>query len=242
MQVGYRMSAYMGIRAAKELDQVSYNLANASTVGFKRERLYLWEMQSPADLSSAAGDHPGIYLDVLGRDFGQGPLHITENETDLAIEGPGFFKVETPQGMRYTRNGAFTMNTDKQLVTREGFPVLGKNGPLNLDSRDQKFAFDEEGGLHLDQSLSDQLLVVTFPNPQALAAVGDSYFAAGPEAGEEQPAEGYRVRQGAVEESNVELAQESVNLIAIHRAYDAYMKVLETFAAADRKVVEEIGQ
>jgi len=232
----------MGIRAARELELVSYNLANASTLGFKRERLYLWEVQAPVVPSPSLVDRPALYLDVLGRDFNQGPLHITENETDLAIEGPGFFKIETPQGIRYTRNGAFTLSLDKQLVTREGYPVMGKNGPVNLDSRDQKFAFDGEGGIHLDGSLSDQIMVVDFPNPQGLVAIGNCYFTAGPEAGEEKPAEGYRIRQGAVEESNVDLATESVNLIAIHRAYDAYMKVLETFATADRKVVEEIGQ
>ena len=168
--------------------------------------------------------------------------YTTGNDTDLAIEGRGFFKVETPQGPRYTRNGCFRLSPERQLVTVEGYPVLGKNGPITLDAMDQKFSIDEQGGIHLDNSLSDQLAMVDFPNPQDLRPQGSNFFATGPDAGGEMEAKEARVLQGMVEESNLEPVKEAVNLITIQRSFETYLKVLDAFAASDRKVVEDIGQ
>jgi len=231
MHIGYDMAAYMGMRAERLLGVVSHNLANAATTGFKRELLNLWRL--PPEPGKAAG-----YLDVVSRDFSQGPLMVTEGETDLAIDGPGFFKVETPQGVRYTRNGAFRLNEQGQLVTREGYPVLGKGGPITLNALDLQFGIDEEGGVHLDRSLSDQLLVVDFDHPQDLRPLGQTYFVPGPEAGEEREAVGSRVLQGMLEGSNLDPVAETVNLITIQRSFEAYLKVLNTFQESDRRVLE----
>jgi flagellar basal-body rod protein FlgG len=238
MHVGWDMAAYMGTRAMRELEVVSHNLANSSTVGFKRELLSNWRLRNPG----ISGAPPPAYLDVLSRDFSQGALHTTENETDLALEGRGFFKVETPRGLRYTRNGCFRLNPERQLVTQEGYPVLGKNGPITLDAIDQKFSVDGQGGIHLDNSLSNQLTVVDFANPQDLRPEGHTFYAAGPEAGEELEAQTTRVLQGMIEEINLDQVEEAVNLITIQRSFETYLKVLDTFAASDRKVVEDIGQ
>jgi len=241
MNIGWNMAAYMGVRATKELDAVSHNLANASTAGFKRQLLHQWRLQVP-EPGPPGGQRPAAYVDVLRRDFSQGALHNTENETDLAIQGSGFFKVETPRGVRYTRHGCFQLNAEKQLVTREGYPVLGSNGPIALDSIDQKFSIDQEGGVHLDGSISGQLSVVDFPHLQGLRAEGRNYFAANADSGEETPAQGARVLQGAVEESNVDQVAEAVALIDIQRSFEAYLKVLDTFTEADRKMVDEVGR
>jgi flagellar basal-body rod protein FlgF len=238
MHIGWDMAAYMGARATRELEVVSHNLANASTLGFKRELLNNWRLRSPESLGS---EKRPAYVDVLSRDFSQGALQTTENETDLALEGRGFFKVETPRGQRYTRNGCFRLTAERQLVTQEGYPLLGKNGPITLDAIDQKFAVDEQGGIHLDNSLSHQLMVVDFPNPQDLRPEGQNYYAAGPETGEEGEAVGTRVLQGMIEQSNTDPVEEAVNLITIQRSFDSYLKVLDIFAASDRKVVEDIG-
>lgn len=231
MHLGYDMAAYMGVRAERLLGVVSHNLANTATPGFKRELLNLWRL--PPEPGKAAG-----FVDVAGRDFSQGPLMVTENDTDLAIEGPGFFKVETPQGIRYTRDGAFRLNEQWQLVTREGYLVLGKGGPITLNALDQQFGIDEEGGIHLDRSLSDQLLVVDFENPQALRPLGQTYFVSAPDAGEEREATGSRVLQGMLEASNIDPVTESVNLITIQRSFEAYLKLMDTYADSDRKVLE----
>ena len=241
MDIGWNMAAYMGVRATRELEMVSHNLANASTAGFKRELLNNWQVTNP-DPPGPGQLQAANYLDVRGRDFSQGSIHETGKETDLAIHGPGFFKVQTPQGIRYTRNGSFYLSQDFQLITKEGFMVMGKNGPITVDSRDKLFNFDGEGGVHLDKNLADEIVVVDFPNPQDLRPQGQTYFVPGPLAGEEMEAKDFRIQQGSIEESNVDLVAESVALIDIHRRYEAYLKVLETFTANDRKVVEEIGQ
>uniref|UniRef100_A0A7C3WRJ6 Flagellar hook basal-body protein n=1 Tax=Desulfobacca acetoxidans TaxID=60893 RepID=A0A7C3WRJ6_9BACT len=237
MHLGYDMAAYMGIRALRELEVVSHNLANASTPGFKRELLNLWRLRN---LEIPGEDRPA-YLDVLSRDFSQGALQTTENETDLALEGRGFFKVEAPQGLRYTRNGCFHLTPDRRLVTAQGYSVLGKNGPITLDAIDQKFAVDEQGGIHLDNSLADRLAVVDFAHPQDLRPVGQNYFVPGPDAGEELEARDTRVLQGMVEASNVDPVAAAVSLITIQRSFESYLQVLDTFAASDRKVVEDLG-
>jgi flagellar basal-body rod protein FlgF len=241
MDIGWNMAAYMGVRATRELETVSHNLANASTAGFKRELLNNWQLTPPENpLTGGAG--AAQYVDVRSRDFNQGSIHETGKETDLAIQGPGFFKVQTPRGLRYTRNGSFHLSADSQLVTPEGYQVMGKNGAITLDALDKQFSFDSEGGVHLDKNLADQILVVDFPNSQDLRPEGRNFWVPGPLAGEEGEAQNIRILQGNIEESNVDLVAESIALVDIHRRYEAYLKVLETFAASDRKVVEEIGQ
>jgi flagellar basal-body rod protein FlgF len=241
MDIGWNMAAYMGVRASRELEVVSHNLANASTLGFKRELLQNWQLSSAQN--SLSGDPESAqYVDVRSHDLNQGSIHETGKDTDLALQGPGFFKVQTPQGVRYTRNGNFSLNSDRQLVTQEGYQVLGKNGPITLDSLDKDFTFDAEGGVHLDKNLGDQVLVVDFTNPQDLRPWGQTFLAAGPQVGPEQEAPTTRILQGNIEESNVDLVKESVNMVDIQRRYEAYLKVLDTFTSTDQKVVDEIGQ
>lgn len=241
MDNGWNMAAYMGVRASQELAVVSHNLANASTVGFKRELLNNWQLNPPANLN-AGGSGAKNYVDVRSRDLEQGPIHETGKDTDLALQGPGYFKVQTPQGVRYTRNGNFALDSDYQLVTPQGYTVMGKNGPITLNALDKNFSIDAEGGVHLDNNLGEQVMVVDFPNSQDLWPQGQNYLSAGPQAGEEQETPTTRVLQGNVEESNVDLTSESVNLIDVQRRYEAYLKVLQTFADTDNKSIQDIGQ
>lgn len=253
---GWEMAAYMGTKAVERLDLISHNLANASTTAFKQELLTIWridaEPEGPVvDLPRVRVPDPGpgrypstaYYLDVPTRDYRQGSLHVTHAETDLAIDGPGFFKIDTPRGLRYTRNGSFQINQDNNwLVTREGYPVLGKGGPITLDAVDKKFSIDPEGGIHLDDALGDQLEIVDFPNPQGLVRENGCLYAASAAAGLEQPATAYRIHQGAIEESNVDPFQAMIQLLETMRGFEAYLKVLETFESRDRKVILDIGR
>ncbi len=182
MDNGWNMAAYMGVRASQELAVVSHNLANASTVGFKRELLNNWQVNAPANLT-ADGAGAKNYVDVRSRDLEQGPIHETGKDTDLALQGPGYFKVQTPQGIRYTRNGNFSLDNDYQLVTPEGYTVMGKNGPITLNALDKNFSIDAEGGVHLDNNLGEQVMVVDFPNPQDLSPRGKITWRPGPRPG-----------------------------------------------------------
>ena len=241
MQIGWNMAAYMGERASKELELLSHNLANASTPGFKQELLYLWRLDSQAQSSDPLQQQQAAYLNVRSRDITQGNLRETGNETDFALDGPGFFKVQTPQGIRYTRNGMFRLNQEWQLATQEGYLVQGKNGPLTLNANDQNYYMDQEGGIHMDKSLGDQMAVVDFANPQGLAPQAKNLYAATRESGGEIEAPATKVREGEIEESNFDPTAEMVQLVNIQRSFEAYLKVLETFAAKDQKVIDEIG-
>lgn len=239
VDAGLTMAAYMGTRATQEFDQLTHNLANTSTAGFKRELLYLWRLDNPGQ-STPEAQSPGSFLDVRARDFSQGHMSLTGNETDISLEGPGFFKVQTPRGVRYTRNGAFRYDANQQVVTQEGYPVLGKNGAILANAKDQKFIVDREGGIHLDGSLGDQFSVVDFANPQALALQGN-YFAATPNSGQEMDIQGTQVRQGEIEQSNIDPVAAMVQMVNLQRSYESYLKVLDTFMDKDRKVVDQIG-
>ena len=144
-QIGWNMTTYMGMRASQEFELLSHNMANASTPGFKQELLHLWRLEDPNGPTDNLGQRPAYFLNVRSRDYTQGSLHATGNETDFALDGPGFFKVETPQGVRYTRNGLFRLTTDRQLATKEGYLVLGKSGPITLNSIDQNYYVDHGG-------------------------------------------------------------------------------------------------
>ena len=111
MDNGWNMAAHIGVRASRELEVVSHNLANASTAGFKRELLNNWQLSPPAERPEVQS-----YVDVRSRDLEQGSIHETGKDTDLALQGPGYFKIQTPQGIRYTRNGNFTRSTDYQRL------------------------------------------------------------------------------------------------------------------------------
>jgi flagellar basal-body rod protein FlgF len=240
VQTGWNQAVYMGLRTSNEFELLSHNMANANTPGFKQELTRLWKMDSP-DPVNDLGQAPSYYLDVRSRDLTQGNLHDTGNETDLALEGPGYFKVQSPQGSLYTRNGMFRLNTERQLVTQQGYPVQGKNGTITLNANDQNYYIDEEGGIHMDNSLGDQLLVVDFPNPQGLALKGSNYYGATPESGTETPTTTTMIRQGEIEDSNFDPTSELVQLVNIQRSFEAYLKVLDTVNSNDQKAIEQIG-
>ena len=252
---GWDMVAFMGTRAAERLGMISNNIANVNTLGFKQNLLGTWRAdQLPEDnkvdlpRERLPNPEPGVYpnscyyFDVLSRDFSQGALHHTGGENDLAIYGSGFFKVQTPQGIRYTRNGSFRLNTDYQLVTRQGHLVLGQNGPITLNATDKKFSVDVEGGIHLDDTLGDQLAIVDFPNPQGLILEKGGLYAATENSGLEQEAQGYQIQQGVVEESNVDPIAAMVQLIDNSRNFDSYIKILDTFQTSSERVIKEIGR
>lgn len=231
----------MGLRTSTEFELLSHNMANASTPGFKQELLRIWGVQSQSDTPDLLGQTDTQFIDVRSRDLSQGSLHETGNETDLALNGPGYFKVQTPQGIRYTRNGSFQLNQDRQLVTREGYQVQGKNGPLSFNANDQNFYIDEEGGVHMDQSLGDQLEVVDFPNPQGLEVQGGNFYAATTDSGTETPTTATKVLQGEIEESNFDPTGAMLQLVNVQRSFEAYMKVLDTVNANDQKAIEQVG-
>jgi flagellar basal-body rod protein FlgF len=215
-------------------DVAANNLANAGTTGFKREQvvfaafpdLYLHCLNA---CSSYGGQVPigamgtGARVDEIATNHRQGVLVETQRHLDFALEGEGFFVVETPTGKRYTRNGSFNLDPAGYLVTNAGFPVLGSDGTY----------------LTAEDELPEQLMVVRFPAETRLVKEGNSLFVA-TEDGQAQG--GAQVRQGVLEQSNVNVVSAMVDIIAVMRAYEANQKAVTVQDQTLEKTVNEMGR
>jgi flagellar basal-body rod protein FlgG len=232
------------------LSIISNNLANISVAGFKKDRL-AFESLLRNQLNSEVPESPGgqvvedlqLYrrLVKVSTDLGQGNLRQTGNPLDLALSGPGFFKVKTPQGVRYTRNGSFKLTQDGMIVTQSGAPVLGKSGPINASGAE--ITVDEQGAVFVDGNLVDTLSLATFAPSERLEKEGNSLYRPGPDAVEGTKGEGETVvGQGYLEDSNVQATEELVQMLYTVRAYESYQKMIRSLADMDSKAVNDAGR
>ncbi len=230
------------------LDTISNNLANMATAGYKQDKVVFRtnpQVQPPeADLSPlpVADQVISPYAPPMEQilDFSQGPLEKTGNRLDVAIEGPGFFKVQTPQGVRYTRKGSFLLDAKGILSTPEGYPVLGQGGPITIDG--SKIEIHQDGTITVDGDEAGQLEVVDFPHPYKLKRQGQSLFAPQDGAIQEMPAEGATISQGFVERSNVEAIRAMTEMIETLRIFESYQKIMRSIDDAQAKTVNEVGK
>lgn len=224
-----------------QLSVVANNLANINTTGFKAQRLLFEEYLMPvAEASSFSdGDQDVSYVVDYGAssNFEAGSISLTENAFDVAVEGNGFFVIDTPDGERFTRNGAFHLDATGQMVTADGRPVLGEGGPLVFTADDTDVTIAEDGTISTALGVKGRLRMVEFENPQTLSRIGDNLFV-----GENpQPAERIRVLQGAVEKSNVSGVIEVTRMIEITRQYTAVSKMINEGDELLRKAIERLG-
>jgi len=235
------LSRQMTLR--RELDVAANNLANADSVGFKVEQLMV-ETEEGDRARNFGVSHPARFVldSGVGRDFGQGTLRQTGAVLDFAVEGDGFFKVGGPEGERYTRDGRFTLDATGRLVTAQGLPVLGEGGAeILVDPEKPDISVSADGVISQDGERLGRLEVVRFDALGALSKDGDGLYANRSNATPE-PAADARVRQGMVEESNVQPIIEITNLIEISRAYERMAKIIEQTNDLSRRSVERLGR
>ena len=227
----------------------SNNLANASTVGFKKSRaifedLLYQKINQTGGRSSADGYLPeglmvgaGAKVVATQKQFGQGDVETTDNSFDLMIQGRGFFEIQLPDGTTaYTRNGQFTKNEEGTIVNSDGFPLLPQmQVPENATSltvgRDGQVSV-AIGNSSVSQDLG-QITVTDFINPSGLEPIGDNLFLETTASGAPQQGIGGQdgmgsIRQSMLETSNVKVTEELVNLITAQRVYEMNSKVLTT--------------
>ena len=204
---------------------IANNLANAATVGFKKDQVFLKTLLDASLLLNNGGDLNSMITDAqeVMTDFSQGGLRTTGNPLDLCLNGPGFFAVETDEGTMYTRSGMFSLNEVGNLVTLSGQSVMGQAGPISLPHRDVVFA--QNGAILADGQEIDRLKVVDFSNKRALVKKADNLFAAGPGAAETEAPE-TAIKQGFLEDSNVETIREMVEMITLYRAFQANARAI----------------
>jgi flagellar basal-body rod protein FlgF len=231
---------------AERIDVTSNNLANANTAGFKKDvavtkdfaNILISRVNDGGEAPVIGGMGTGVLVDEVATMHTGGSIRTTGNAFDLAIEGRGFFAVQTPQGLRYTRNGTFAKSTRNQLVTSDGYQVLGENGPITIDGN--KMSVDENGRVIVDNEVVGQLRMEEFADEKQLSKEGSSLFAAA-QGAQAQPATG-SVIQGALEMSNVNVVGEMVNLITNYRSYEINAKVVRSHDDLLGKAANDIAK
>lgn len=232
----------------ERLAVLANNLANVTAAGYKADRPEFFQLLtspraagsvSPTGSAAPPQQLPGEV--VTRTDFSGGAIRETGNTLDVAIEGPGFFVVRTPAGQRLTRNGAFTRSAEGLLTTADGLAVLGPgNGPVELPERGH-VAIDEQGQISVDGSPIGSLLVVDPANPEQLTKEGGTRFVPPPDL-PLPPAGKATVRQGALEQSNVNPILTLVEMIDALRIYEAAQRTARGVDETLGRAVNEVGR
>ena len=227
-------SIYIGLSRQmalqEQMDTVSNNIANMSTPGYRGHNMIFLEYMTKQRNAEKAGNDSISMV----HDYGQymntenGPLRSTGNPLDVAIEGPGFFGIQTPDGVQYTRAGNFQRNGAGEIVTGSGQLVADQGGGtivIPQDAIDVKIARD--GTVSTDQGELARLMVVEFQDLQTLEAQGNGLYKANDPADQGGPADNTRVMQGMLEGSNVNAVLEMTRMIDVSRAYKSTQKMLQ---------------
>ena len=224
------------------MDIVAHNIANMSTSGYKGERMMFVEhLVKSQGGEQILGDKISYVRDIATmRDMSPGPLEQTGNPLDVAIEGEGYFVIQTDTGNNYTRNGHFRLDNGGQIVTASGNPVLSDGGqPFFLAPGDTKVAIAQDGTVSTLNGALGRLAVVNFENEHQLrpGAGGLYNTEAVP-----QPVERPNIAQGMLEGSNVQPVIEMARMIEVHRAYDAVKGFAEKEDDRMRKMIRDLSQ
>jgi flagellar basal-body rod protein FlgF len=229
MDSGYYAACTALVSRTEALDTIANNLANASTVGYRAQHnVFSSVLQDASNASqsplSQAMNNFGI-LSGTTLDQSQGALQKTGNNLDLAIQGSGYFVVQTPNGPMYTRNGGFQVSSKGQLITNSGDPVMGANGPISVPPGEVSISAD--GTISSKGAVAGKLKVVDFAPGTTLTSAGETYYSAPPKT--EIPAADSTVKQGMLESSNVNPVTSMVELITAQRSAEMMQRALSMF-------------
>ncbi len=247
----YTSGSSMLARTARQ-EVVANNIANSDVPGFKRDGIFLKELGEARRKGS--GGYPvwrenrvaGAYID-----FGQGALRQTNSSQHLALSGPGFFQVRTPQGDVYTRNGEFSVNSRGLLVTNLGYPVLDdRGGSIRLEGRE--FTVNEDGEILEAGEAKGKLAIHDFQkDPDGLyqdpdgvtrlERVQNGFFIAKPGVNRAALSPNTKVRQGFLEQGNNNPVMQLVEMIDLLRAYEADRRAIRAQDETLRRAVNDVG-
>lgn len=251
MMKGLYTSASSMMATRRNLDIVSNNLANSSTTGYKKDNgikrsfpeMLIERIEKGKNPRELGGIGTGVHLDGNYTDFTEGSLRSTGNDLDFAIQGGGFFVVDTPDGRRYTRNGEFTLNQEGELVTHTGYPVLNQEDEvINLEAGNEgEINVDGDGNIYIgDELQEEQIQLADFDDYRVLDKEGENLYSRGE--AEEQPADNSQILQGSLEGSNVKIVEEMSKMIETNRLYESNQKVIQTMDNTLDKSVNQVGR
>jgi len=259
------------------MDVVANNLANVDKTGFKKDvtifksfpEMLIRRVNDTGVVEFPLGSYDkmpyvgklgtGVEVNEVYTTFTQGGLKQTENPLDFAIEGEGFFVVQTDRGIRYTRNGSFVIDKDGFLVTKDGYKVLGEKGPITVQKNN--FIVNEKGEIVVNLNLTgqpvvtnrenawensqviDRFKIVTFRELRELKKEGNSFyyqtvFSGPPQTPKIMP----KIHQGFLETSNTNVVKEMVNMIEVQRSYEANSKSVISHDQALNRLINDMAK
>jgi flagellar basal-body rod protein FlgG len=246
MSGGMYLAAAGAMVQQMRLEVLANNIANVSTNGYKGEKtmfrineenLVPQEEAFTGDIQAILPYAPPFETYV---DFTQGALRETGNALDVAINGDGFFAVETPDGVQYTRQGSFKLDEDGRLVTADGFPVLGEGGEITIEAGEVEI--DLEGGIYVNGDEVDRLQLTMFEDATVLKKVGNGRFAKTDPTAAGYPPADTTLSQGYLEAANVNPIMAMTEMIETSRAFEAYQKVIQTADEATSTSIDQVGK
>jgi flagellar basal-body rod protein FlgF len=233
----------------RQLDVVANNVANVNTAGYKADSSLFEEFLMPGahEDNFVGRDRRLSYVQDRGtfRDFTQGPTEQTKNPLDVAIDGSAFLVVQAPGGERYTRDGGMQINSQGQLVTAAGNPVLGTSGQIVFQPSDHDINITPDGTITVVEgngrtdSIRGKLRLVSFPDAQKLLKEGLNLYSGGE--GSAQPDTKSVVRQGFIEKSNVNAVAEMSRMIEVTRAYTQISTMLQQQHDLQKTAIQQLA-
>ncbi len=227
---------------------ISENLAASSIPGFKKQGLSFSAVQAGLITQPGAGpqsavSHFALPTAATSTNFSPGELRFTGVKTDTAIEGPGFFEVEMPSGNRgYTRDGEFQLNANGQLVTKEGYLVMGDSGAIQFDRNNPApIAISANGEVSQGGDIRGKIKVVDFSQKEKLTPVSSGYFVVNDPTLKMTELPDANVRQGFLEGPNASPTIEMANLISVMRASEANQRIIQMQDERMGKAISELG-
>ena len=254
------------VNEMNRMDVMTNNLANADTNGYKKEgatsqtfgeqlAVKIKDQSEPMGMPRRLGGmYPGVKIGETYTDYSQGSFQVTDSQYDVALDGDGFFAVSFTNkngetSVKYTRDGAFTVNTQGYLVTKDGDYVLNQNGAMNGDpgagnyirlDPTQTFRVDELGNIIQNNQTVARIGVVDFEDYNYLQEYGENMYDL--VEGGQAIASDATVEQGTLEKSNVNVVTEMVDMITVSRAYEANQKLIQTIDSTLEKAVNNVGK
>ncbi len=239
---GIYKSASGMIPRLKKQDIAANNIANVATPGFKKDGVFMQELNSAQRSSRATkSDWESPMIDQIYTDYSQGTFNQTNAPLDAAIEGDGFFILEQPDGAGqiYSRNGSFSVDREGFLTNSEGMRVMGDGGPIAVGSGE--VLINESGEVFSAGGAVGNLQIVDFADKSGLTKVGNSGFVAPPDV-EPLPAEKVVIKQGFLEMGNINVVREMVDMIVTMRMFETGAKALQSQDESVKTLLNEVGR
>lgn len=234
MSSGIYIAAGGAVAQSNALDATANNIANATTAGFHGDRVTFREAMTQA----RSPDLAAVGAGTSRVDSQAGALSQTDNPLDLALEGDGYFAVQTKDGARYTRAGNFRLDDSRQLVTMNGNTVRGAGGAaITIPEEAKQISIGVDGEVFADEESVGTLELARFA-ASSLKREGATLFSA---SGAQEAGDAPKVRSGMLEASNVNVVRGVVDLVKVSRTYESLMRVIQSFNDIESRAARELG-